>query len=106
LLGSLQQREAGAGRRIGGRSRLAGFEAGTAVLANDLFAKVFHANLQVSPASRAFLHKVGASRHDGISCYRRDPPPIRAMAIQYKRPVGEINNLDPNRLSKKALAAS
>jgi hypothetical protein len=79
---------------------LAGLEPGCAVLANHLFAEIFYANLQISPACRAFLHKVSASWHDGISCYRPVSPTTRAMAIQYKHLGLEINNLTACRLSK------
>jgi hypothetical protein len=48
---------------IGLRSGLASLESGAAMLADNLFAEVLDANLQIAAAGRAFLHKVRATRH-------------------------------------------
>ena len=70
------------------------------MLADDLLAQIFHANLQVPPASGAFLHKVRASRHDGISCYRRIPPRSVQWRFSISVSVGRFNHFGLKRRTK------
>ncbi len=58
LIGPFQHRQARIRLQDVIAARIAGLEVGTTMLADDRFAKVFHAHLQIATTSRAFLHEI------------------------------------------------
>lgn len=65
------------------------------MLAEHLLTQILDAHLQIPTASRAFLHKIRAAWHSGISCYRRLPhhSVLRRLSINAQPP--RINDLEP-----------